>query len=298
MAVPEGIDPQRFARILQLAIEEDVARFGDLTTALLPPEVTSAEGRWDIVARQSGRVAGMAILPDMLATLCPRVRATCWLSDGATCSPGTPIARLEGPVGEMLTGERPLLNFMQRLCGIATLTSRFVNAVAGTAAVITDTRKTTPGLRDLERYAVRCGGGVNHRAGLYSAVLIKDNHLAHLPPERLAFGVFEMLNRIEQLPRRPDFVEVEVDSLDQLRAVLRVVGVELVLLDNFAPDALRQAVALRDSEGLRGRVRLEASGGITLENVREVAETGVDRISIGALTHSPAALDLGLDARP
>mgnify|MGYP000112007951 CR=1 FL=1 len=298
MALPDGIDPQRFAHILRLAVEEDLAQVGDLTTLLLPPELSSAAGRWEVVARQSGCVAGMAILSEILAALCPHVRAACLLNDGASCPPDTSIVRLEGPVGEMLTAERTLLNFLQRLCGIATLTARFVTAVAGTPAVITDTRKTTPGLRDLERYAVRCGGGVNHRAGLYSAVLIKDNHLAHLPPERLAFGVFDMLNRIEQLPRRPDFIEVEVDSLEQLRAVLRVVGVGLVLVDNFAPDALREAVALRDAEGLRGRVRLEASGGITLENVRRIAETGVDRISIGALTHSATALDLGLDARP
>ncbi|MFH0979975.1 MAG: carboxylating nicotinate-nucleotide diphosphorylase [Planctomycetota bacterium] len=204
------------------------------------------------------------------------------------------LAILIGPNRSVLATERVLLNFLQRLCGVATLTRRYVDAVVGTTAKIYDTRKTTPGWRLLEKYAVRCGGGHNHRMGLYDAVLLKDNHLAGIPVERLSYAVFDMLNRAADLSPVPKFVEVEADSLEQLEELFKVVGIHIILLDNFGLDDLRRAVARRDALGLKGRVELEASGGITLANAAEVARTGVDRISVGALTHSATAVDLSL----
>jgi nicotinate-nucleotide pyrophosphorylase (carboxylating) len=196
----------------------------------------------------------------------------------------------------MLAAERTLLNFLQHLSGVATLTHRFVTAVAGTHAKIYDTRKTSPGLRTLDKYAVRCGGGHSHRTGLYDAVLIKDNHLAGIPPSRLAHTVSDMLGRIEALPRRPAFVEVECDTTEQFAELLKVVGLDVILLDNFELEGLQEAVKLRDDAGFRGKLELEASGGVTLENVRAVAGTGVERIAVGAITHSAPAFDLSLEA--
>jgi nicotinate-nucleotide pyrophosphorylase (carboxylating) len=207
------------------------------------------------------------------------------------------VVTLVGPIEEVLAVERTLLNFLQRLSGIATLTRAYVEAVARTRATVYDTRKTVPGWRDLDKYAVRCGGGRNHRLGLHDALLVKDNHLSGVTTDRLAFTLFEMLNRAASLSPPPAFVEVEVDGLDQLTEVLKVVGVDVVLLDNFTMDALSAAVRMRDAAGLAGKVELEASGGITLGNVRAVAETGVERISIGALTHSAPAYDLSLEIK-
>jgi nicotinate-nucleotide pyrophosphorylase (carboxylating) len=188
-----------------------------------------------------------------------------------------------------------LLNFLQRLCGVATFTRALVEAVSGTGAAVYDTRKTTPGWRALEKYAVRCGGGRNHRHGLFDAVLIKDNHLSAAEKDHPAPAVYEMLNRLTSLAVVPDFVEVEAGTLDQVEELFKVMGIHLILLDNFAIDELRRAVELRDGYGLGGKVQLEASGGITLKTVREVARTGVDRISVGALTHSAVALDISLE---
>ena len=207
----------------------------------------------------------------------------------------TNLATVCGPLSAVLAVERVLLNFLQRLCGVATLTRAYVDAVAGTGAAIFDTRKTTPGWRALEKYAVRCGGGSNHRMGLDDAVLLKDNHLVGIEPRRLADSVFEMLNRLSARDAKPTFLEIEADCLEQVEQLLKVVGIDAILLDNFSVDQLGKAVALRDRVGLRGKVSLEASGRITLQTVRVVAETGVDRISVGALTHSATALDLSLD---
>lgn len=298
MERPAPIDRTRWTRLIGLAREEDFGTAGDLTSHLLPPSHATAIGTWRLVARESGWFCGSEVLPVLLAELAPevRIRDGTLISDGRAVEPGTIIAELTGRRVQLLTAERVLLNFLQRLSGVCTLTRRFVAASAGTHAKIFDTRKTTPGWRDLERYAVRCGGGHNHRAGLHDAVLIKDNHLAGVPIERLAHTVFEMLNKIESLPVRPQFVEVEVDGLEPFREVLKVVGIQVVLLDNFEIDALREAVRIRDDWGLRGKVELEASGGVTLDNVRRVAHTGVERIAVGALTHSAAAVDLALDA--
>ncbi len=295
-----GIERESFEALLELARREDLGpRGGDLTSLLLPETAYSAKGRWALVAREPGRFAGGEIFEPLLAALAPEVKLE-WADprcDLDPVEPGKEIARFAGHVRQMLAAERTLLNFLQHLSGIATLTNRFVKAVAGTHAKIYDTRKTVPGMRALAKYAVRCGGGHNHRIGLYDAILIKDNHLAGIPTNRLAHTVFEMIGRIETLPSRPAFVEVECDSLDQYKELLKVVGIDVVLLDNFPPDKLRDAVRIRDDGGLRGKVELEASGGATLDKVRAIAETGVDRIAVGAITHSAGSLDLGLDAR-
>jgi len=284
---------ERTRVLAELALAEDVGR-GDLTAAL----AESGPGRFALVARQAGIFAGRQIVPIVLDVFGGQVEVA-WTEcgcDGARLAhPPVAVAELRGPVRQVLTVERTLLNFLQRLCGIATRTRAFVDAVAGTGAEILDTRKTTPGWRVLEKYAVRCGGGRNHRMGLHDAVLIKDNHLAGSPPERTAATVFDMLNRLAGVDPPPKFVEVEADTLFQVEQLLNVVGVEIILLDNFTLDDMCRAVELRDARNLRGRVRLEASGGITLETVRAVAETGVDCISVGALTHSAVALDLALD---
>lgn len=292
-------DRQHLEAILQLARAEDLGVHGDLTSRLMPETSYDATAQWDMVARRAGRFCGKAILPVLLEALAPEVRLD-WVQpdESHDVEPGEVVARLSGRVSQMLAAERLVLNFLQHLSGVATLTRRFVAAVAGTHAKIYDTRKTMPGLRELQRYAVRCGGGHNHRSGLYDAVLIKDNHLAGIPIDRLAHAVFEMLNRIETLPSQPAFVEVECDELDQLAELLKVVGIDVILLDNFATDDLRAAVQLRDGAGLRGKLELEASGEATLNNVRKIAETGVERIAVGAITHSAAILNLGLDIKP
>ncbi len=298
MSAHVGINLDRLMKLLESAREEDLGEHGDVTSRLLPETTLLAEGRWVLRTRQPGRFCGAELLPTILEVLAPAVKL-----DWVTPKPpthfveaGEDLARFRGRMGQMLAAERVMLNLMQHLSGVATLTARYVTAVAGTHAKIYDTRKTTPGLRDLEKYAVRCGGGHNHRIGLYDAVLIKDNHLAGIPTARLAHCVFDMLNRLPLLPSTPAFVEVECDSLEQAAELFKVVGIDVILLDNFDPPRLREAVALRDRAGLRGKVELEASGGATLESVRAIAETGVERISVGAITHSAPILDLGLDA--
>lgn len=298
--MPRGleIDREMLEAILHLARREDLGASGDLTTRLLPETHTHATGAWELVARQVGRFCGQAVLPTMLDVLAPEVRLE-WVAPGCDVRDvvaGETVARFSGLVCQMLAAERTLLNFLQHLSGVATLTSRYVAAVADTHAKIYDTRKTTPGLRTLEKYAVRCGGGHAHRTGLFDAVLIKDNHLAGIPASRLAHTVGEMLGRIPSLPARPAFVEVECDTLEQFTELVTVVGIDVILLDNFETADLSAAVAIRDRAGLRGKVELEASGGITLDRVRAVAEAGVERIAVGAITHSAPVLDLGLDA--
>jgi nicotinate-nucleotide pyrophosphorylase (carboxylating) len=298
MSTHHEFDLDHVRRLIALAREEDLGLHGDVTTQLLPMHSAGATGTWHLTPRATGRFCGSELLPILLEELAPEVRldwcrATSLQED---LEPGQPVARLTGHVGQMLAAERTILNFLQHLSGIATLTSKFVSAVAGTHARIFDTRKTTPGMRSLEKHAVRCGGGHNHRTGLFDAVLLKDNHLAGIPTERLAHTVFDMLNRLAALPVRPSFVEVECDGLDQFAELLKVVGIDVILLDNFAPEALGKAVHLRNQEGLKGKVELEASGGATLESVRQIAQTGVDRIAVGAITHSAPILDLGLDA--
>ncbi len=243
-------------------------------------------------AREAGRLAGAAILPSVAGAVDSSVKTDCHLTDGAKLAPGDRIATIEGPTRSLLLIERTALNFMTHLSGIASLTARFVDAVAGTKAGIYDTRKTFPGLRALAKYAVACGGGRNHRLGLHDAVLIKDNHLAALGADWAA-ALRKAIDAVRAADPRPSFIQVEVDSVQQLRVVLPM-RPDIVLLDNMSLDDLRASVALRDDSA--PGVELEASGGVTLDTVSDIAQTGVDRISVGALTHSAPALDLGLDA--
>jgi nicotinate-nucleotide pyrophosphorylase (carboxylating) len=263
------------------ALDEDLGAAGDVTSlATIAPGAT-ATGR--LAARQAGVIAGLDVAATVFDLVSEgRVTFERAIEDGALVQPGTVLATVSGPMRAVLTAERTALNFLGHLSGVATLTRRWVDAVEGTGAQIRDTRKTMPGLRALEKYAVVCGGGVNHRMSLSDAALVKDNHVV------AAGGVVPAFERVRAAcPGLP--IEIEVDTLDQARAVLDA-GADLVLLDNMPVDDLRAAVAYA-----AGRAKLEASGGLTLENARAVAETGVDYLSIGALTHSAPVLDIGLD---
>jgi nicotinate-nucleotide pyrophosphorylase (carboxylating) len=266
------------------ALAEDIGR-GDATTLALVPARARARAR--MVARAPLIVAGLDFAEAAFGALAPAVRIERLARDGEAVPAGTTLLRLAGPARALLTAERTALNFVQRLSGVATLTARFVVAVAGTQARILDTRKTTPGWRRFEKYAVTCGGGRNHRVGLFDQILIKDNHLVALrgrQPNPIAWAVRRARAACPALA-----VEVEADTLAQVRQAVAA-GADFVLLDNMPPARLRQAVRL-----VAGRARTEASGGVTLENVRAIAETGVDFISVGALTHSAPAVDIALD---
>jgi nicotinate-nucleotide pyrophosphorylase (carboxylating) len=279
-------------RLVEWALDEDLGpvsdpfqpRAGDITSKLLiPPDLA---GRAVFVARAAGVVAGLPAVELVFNTArTPLVSMQPLVLDGTRVEAGDRLAVVTGVAEFILAAERTALNFLQHLSGIATLTRRYVDAVAGLACQICDTRKTTPGWRLLEKYAVRQGGGHNHRMGLYDAVLVKDNHLAIMPD--LPHGLVSMIRSRMSVP-----VEIEVDSLAQLDRAFAWEP-DLILLDNMIPDQLREAVRRRGEK--HPRVLLEASGGITLANVRAVAETGVDRISVGALTHSAPALDVALD---
>jgi nicotinate-nucleotide pyrophosphorylase (carboxylating) len=266
--------------IVRMALAEDLGRAGDVTAALI-----DADARLKVVfaARKDGRIAGLACARLAIHALDPGAHFEVLIEDGRDASASAAIARVEANARATLSAERTGLNLLGRLSGVATLTRAYVQAVEGTRAIIVDTRKTTPGLRALEKYAVRCGGGVNHRFGLDDAILIKDNHVA------AAGGVAQALTRAKILAQHLTPIEVEVDSLAQLEQALPFAPA-VVMLDNFAVDDLRRAVDI-----VGGRVRLEASGGVTLDTVRAIAETGVDAISVGALTHSAPTLDIGLD---
>ncbi len=263
------------------ALAEDLGLAGDLTTdATVAPEAVCEAV---IAARESGVLAGLPLALQAFRALDPDIRLDAVGTDGDTLEAGQTALRIAGRTRAVLSAERVALNYMGRLSGIATLTRRYVAAVEGTGATIVDTRKTTPGLRAFEKYAVRCGGGGNHRTGLFDAVLIKDNHIA------AAGGPAEALKRARIAAGHMVKIEIEVDTLDQLREILPL-GPDAILLDNMTTDELREAVALA-----KGSVLLEASGGVNLKTVRAIAETGVDLISVGALTHSATVLDLGLD---
>jgi nicotinate-nucleotide pyrophosphorylase (carboxylating) len=273
-------------RLVAMALAEDVGP-GDLTGRVCLP--AGRQGSAEIVARDSGILAGLWIADLVYLPLGGGVTVSARVGEGEPFEAGRVLAAVAGPVDRILTGERTVLNFLQRLSAVATLTRRYVDAVFGTVAAVCDTRKTTPGWRRLEKYAVRLGGGTNHRMGLYDEMLIKDNHLA------LAGKDIVEVVREARAEVGPDVViEVEVDTLDQFRAVLSLPA-DMILLDNMSPELMRQAVSMRDAASSSGRPLLEASGGITLANVRAVAESGVDRISIGALTHSAGALDIAMD---
>ena len=267
--------------IVRQALEEDMGRAGDITTdAIIAADATA---RAVIAAREAGVVAGLIAADLAFKLIDPSVRFTVKAPDGSEVAAGSAIAMLEGPARALLTSERVALNFLGHLSGVATATHALVTAVAGTKARSICTRKTIPGMRVLQKYAVRCGGGLNHRFGLDDAVLIKDNHIAS------AGGVAEAIRRLRGRLGPMVKIEVEVDTLAQLETALGE-GADAILLDNMAPETMRKAVAIT-----KGRATLEASGGITLTRVRAIAESGVDYISSGALTHSARSLDLGLD---
>ena len=270
--------------LIQLALLEDAAS-DDITTASLIPADISA--RAEMQVKTDGVIAGLGLAAAVFQAVDEALVFKALLPDGSTVHAGDRVASVSGPAGSILRAERVALNFIQRLSGIASLTRRYVDAVAGTSAQIWDTRKTTPGLRELEKYAVLQGGGGNHRGSLSQAVLIKDNHLAALISR--GTGLSAAVAQARQNVPAGIVIEVEVTGLEAARTAAEA-GADVVLLDNMTPDAMREVV-----RELSGRVKLEASGGISLDNVRAVAQTGVDIISIGALTHSVPALDISLD---
>jgi nicotinate-nucleotide pyrophosphorylase (carboxylating) len=276
-----------FDRLLALALDEDLSTSGDVTTRLLIP--ADLCGAAMMVARKAGVIAGLPAARGVFQRIDPDL-SIATADDGTPVQPGDRLMIVRGRMASILAGERTALNFVQRLSGVATLTRRYVDEVAGLSVKLLDTRKTTPGWRLLEKYAVRCGGGHNHRVGLYDAILIKDNHLAALAPGPDA--VAEAVLRARSQSAAGVVIEVEVDNLDQLDRALQA-RPEIVLLDNMSLDDLREAVRRRAA--VAPEVLLEASGGVSLYTVRGIAETGVDRISVGALTHSAVALDIGLD---
>lgn len=293
-------------QIVRLAVREDLDRFHDWTTLALVG--TDQQGSAAVVVRKPGVIAGLRALPIVIDEMHAAIDCEFDAADGDEIAAGTPVATLAGKARDLLVCERPMLNLLGHLSGIATRTREFVRAIDGTVARIYDTRKTTPGWRRLEKYAVRCGGGNNHRTGLFDAVLIKDNHLALFAGENIAG---EKITPADAVRLARDFlaqtvaqrdaghanmiVEIEIDRLDQLDAVLAA-GPDIVLLDNMRPEKLQEAVARRDA--VAPSIQLEASGGVNLGTVRAIAETGVDRISVGEITHSAPALDVALDWLP
>jgi nicotinate-nucleotide pyrophosphorylase (carboxylating) len=278
------LPPLLIARAVEQALLEDLGVRGDLTTDATVPRGTMSAATFG--ARRAGVIAGLAVAEAAFHALDATVVFEPLVADGARVAAGEVAARVSGSAHALLTGERVALNFLSHMSGIATLTRRYVDLVEGTGARIADTRKTTPGLRAFEKYAVRCGGGQNHRSGLYDAILIKDNHIV------AAGGIEAALSAARAHAGHMVKIEIEVTSLDELAEALKH-PVDAVLLDNMEPSMLREAVALVDRRAIT-----EASGGVSLETVRAIAESGVDLISIGALTHSAPILDLGLDFVP
>jgi nicotinate-nucleotide pyrophosphorylase (carboxylating) len=278
--------------LIRMAIEEDLGQ-GDMTSELLFKEEAVAKAT--IISREEIIVCGMDIAREILRCYNEKLKLKVRINDGEPAHVGSKLATIEGPLRSMLSAERVMLNFLQRLSGIATTTSKYVRAIHGTRARIYDTRKTMPGWRILEKYAVRCGGGYNHRLGLYDGILIKDNHLAQLgenfqPKLRRVIAEARKVKAVK-------FVAVEVDHVDhQLNHVLKIPGIDIVLLDNMGQWQLKHAVEMRDEMCGKGKKPLlEASGNITLSSVSAIAQCGIDRIAVGAITHSARAVDIGLD---
>ena len=274
---PDDFDP------IAAALKEDIGK-GDITTEFFVPEALPASGR--IVAHEPAVVAGTGTAAEIFRRIDPETDIQIVRPDGEAIVAGDIVIEVRGLARSILKAERVALNFLQRLCGVATLTRQFVDAVGNHPAKILDTRKTTPGLRMLEKAAVVAGGGVNHRSGLYDMVLVKDNHLAALG------GLSGFADQIRRLRKeRPNIrIEVEADDLEQVRAFVEIEGIDAILLDNMVPAQIREALALR-----RNNIKFEASGGISVKTVRRIAATGVDFISIGALTNSARAIDFGLE---
>ncbi|MDD2367590.1 MAG: carboxylating nicotinate-nucleotide diphosphorylase [Desulfuromonadaceae bacterium] len=266
-------------RLIEQALLEDI-HTGDITTLAVVPGKRVATAR--LIAKESMIVAGLATAARVFNKLDPEIRFSALLADGQKAETGTVLATIEGEAAGLLMGERVALNLLQRMCGIATLTNSFVEAVAGTRARIVDTRKTTPGLRQIEKYSVRVGGGINHRTGLYDGVLIKENHIT------AAGGITEAIRRARAYIPHTLKIEIETETLAQVDEAMAA-GADIIMLDNMTLDEMRSAVAT-----IAGRAEVEASGGVNLERVRAIAETGVDIISVGALTHSPRAMDISM----
>jgi len=282
-----GLSKEQVNTIIDLAIAEDLSR-GDVTSeVLIPPEL---RGRAFLLAKARGILAGGEIAKEVFLRVDPSLEVELLIKDGARIKPGDIIGTIAGRVISILKAERTALNFLQRMSGIASQTAQYVAKTRGSSAKITDTRKTTPGLRSLEKYAVRMGGGQNHRLHLGDAVLIKDNHLAAL--RSLGMSLKDIITKAKRNAPEGLTIEVEVATAQEALEAAEA-GADIVMLDNMSPDEMRRVVNL-----LSGRVKIEASGGITLKNVHAVAGTGVDIISIGALTHSPRALDISLELEP
>lgn len=276
------LSPLVIEQAVRRALDEDLARAGDITSAAVLPEGRTASAK--LVARKPGVVAGLVCAAEAFRQLDPHIAFQAMVRDGAKIAAKDILADITGDAHAMLSAERIALNFLTHLSGIATLTAAYAAKIGHTRAKIIDTRKTTPGLRALEKYAVRCGGGVNHRMGLDDAVLIKDNHIA------VAGGIAPALHAARAAVGHLVKVEIEVDTLEQFEEVLQAGVADVAMLDNMAPAMLKRAVAMN-----AGRLVLEASGGVSLDSVASIAESGVDVISAGALTHSAPALDIGLD---
>jgi nicotinate-nucleotide pyrophosphorylase (carboxylating) len=279
---PKPVKPNRYDPI-GAALQEDIGG-GDITTEFFVPDSLHATGR--IIARENAVVAGSGVASEVFRQVDPSTDTQIIRGDGAEAALGDVIIEVRGLARSILKAERVALNFLQRLCGIATLTRQFVDAIGNHPAKILDTRKTTPGLRAMEKAAVVAGGGGNHRFGLYDMVLVKDNHLTTFE------GLSSFAERIRQLRQeRPKIrIEVEADDLEQVRAFVEVDGIDVILLDNMTPAQVREAIALR-----KDNIEFEASGGITLKNVNRIAATGVDYISVGSLTHGARAVDICLE---
>jgi nicotinate-nucleotide pyrophosphorylase (carboxylating) len=283
--IAAGLDPDAVAALVRMAVAEDLMGGIDVTSAATVPAAQRSVATFG--SRGDGVVAGLCVAGAVIDTVCGDAASEFdyLVADGQRVVPGTALARVTAPTRQLLTAERSALNLLCHLSGVATLTRRWADALAGTSAIVRDTRKTTPGLRALEKYAVRMGGGANHRMGLSDAALVKDNHVI------AAGGVAEAFTAVRSLTATVP-VEIEVDSIEALAEALEA-GAEVVLLDNFAVDELRKAVDLRNERA--PGVVLEASGGLTLEVARNVGATGVDYISVGELTHSARILDIGVD---
>jgi len=286
------INIKKAGPLIEIAIKEDLGT-GDLTSELFGKndKITKAH----IISREEIVVAGMDIAREILRQYNEKLKLKVIVKDGQSAHVGKRIATIEGPLCSMLSAERVALNFLQRLSGIATTTRKYVRAIEGTKAKIYDTRKTTPGWRILEKYAVRCGGGFNHRLGLYDGILIKDNHIAHLG-KNFHIKLAKIIDQARKV-KGVKFVAVEVDHVDnQLNYVLKIPGIDIVLLDNMGQWQLKHAVEMRNKMCRKSKKPLlEASGNINLKNVSAIAQCGIDRLAIGAITHSAAAVDIGLD---
>ena len=287
------LNPASYRSLIEMARTEDLGD-GDITSeATIGSDL---QGQGELVSHEEGVLCGLPVVREVLRCYDETLTLTEKATDGQQVSSGDVVATVKGAMRSMLAAERVMLNFLQRLSGVATHTGQYVEAVRGTSAQVCDTRKTTPGWRELEKYAVRCGGGTNHRMGLYDAVLVKDNHIAAMGGADWPGKLTQAVAKIRQAKTQPEFVEVEVDSLEQLEIVLGIDGVDRILLDNMTADQLAQAVSLRARSG-KTNTKLEASGGITLKDVRAVAQSGVDIISVGALTHTVNSLDIGFNVR-